>query len=752
MIFDLDCCVSVRRTRETKTMLASYFLRLPSASSRDVLCEEDVALEEKELEPKAHTVAVVKAGDAFWRLALPPQQATEDVLDEVTGAAKAADADEDQFGEVSTGKTGKTRVRDAKQPKAHGKTKKKAKSEEIIDYYAVLGLGKWGPDSTQKQIKTAYHRAILKYHPDKITVEQKAQGYEADKDPVFLAIQKAYETLSDETKRRGYDSQFDFDDSIPEVFESNDNNFFELYEPVFRRNARFSEKRPVPKLGNANTHMEGKEGVLEFYDFWFKFESWRDFSGFDEHNLEEAEDRYERRWMEKENKNARAKRKKAEYQRIRTLVERAHKHDPRVIAYNERLLLKRKAEKEERRLKREQYKAKLAADAQAIEKAKFDKQVAMQKKRKEQQLTENASRMKMKKLKRKWRKHCDSLGLDDDEGVAQLVVYLGLEKGTAELKRVVNEKASAQNVSNMIQEARDAKNADEEKRHLENAAKAKVAAMEHAAKVVPWTSDELSLLIKATKKYPGGSQRRWQMIGEMVNTLGLTSTRTKEECIAKAKEIMTKQKNDLTKRNNEEDLARGKMKTAKQEKSVASAATSDHKWSNTEAKLFERALKTFPASMDKKKRWEAISEAVGGNKSAKDCQVRFKELREDAASRAKKEASKTTESIKLSKLKKKGVGIAGKSQSTSTTTVPVLSSPGSQKTSQHVDSKSTKGWTTDEQKKLERALREFPRTMDKKERWKAIGKAVGSKSARECINRFKEIRALAASAAKNVEK
>lgn len=41
--------------------------------------------------------------------------------------------------------------------------------------------------------------------------------------------------------------------------------------------------------------------VNNFYEYWVNFESWRDFSLECEHDLEDAQDRYEKRWMMKEN-------------------------------------------------------------------------------------------------------------------------------------------------------------------------------------------------------------------------------------------------------------------------------------------------------------------------------------------------------------------------------------------------------------------------------------------------------------------
>ena len=51
-----------------------------------------------------------------------------------------------------------------------------------------------------------------------------------------------------------------------------------------------------------------------------EFESWRDFSQFMEHRVDEADSRDEKRWMEKQNANANKKRKQAEVQRIQNLV------------------------------------------------------------------------------------------------------------------------------------------------------------------------------------------------------------------------------------------------------------------------------------------------------------------------------------------------------------------------------------------------------------------------------------------------
>jgi diphthamide biosynthesis protein 4 len=71
------------------------------------------------------------------------------------------------------------------------------------DYYALLGITRSASPNT---IKAAYHRALLRLHPDK----QRPSG---DDDPSSSAniglVQDAYLTLSTTTQRAAYDAQFE---------------------------------------------------------------------------------------------------------------------------------------------------------------------------------------------------------------------------------------------------------------------------------------------------------------------------------------------------------------------------------------------------------------------------------------------------------------------------------------------------------------------------------------------------------------
>ena len=64
----------------------------------------------------------------------------------------------------------------------------------MTDHYAALGLGS---DATLADVKKAFRQKAALYHPDRNTA--------ADAPERFRAVQTAYEVLSDDVKRQGYD-------------------------------------------------------------------------------------------------------------------------------------------------------------------------------------------------------------------------------------------------------------------------------------------------------------------------------------------------------------------------------------------------------------------------------------------------------------------------------------------------------------------------------------------------------------------
>jgi len=84
--------------------------------------------------------------------------------------------------------------------------KVKLKQSKRKDYYKILGLKK---DATPDQIKKAYRKLALKWHPDKNS------GSEEEKEKankMFKDIGEAYAVLSDPQKRDRYDNGYDLED------------------------------------------------------------------------------------------------------------------------------------------------------------------------------------------------------------------------------------------------------------------------------------------------------------------------------------------------------------------------------------------------------------------------------------------------------------------------------------------------------------------------------------------------------------
>jgi len=245
-----------------------------------------------------------------------------------------------------------------------------------LDHYAVLGLSSRRYKATDYEIKIAHRKKVLKHHPDK-----KVSATGVSDDAFF--------------KWRQFDSVDEGvdDDNVPTGKESPE-RFYELWAPVFEREARFSKQTPVPSLGTKDST---KEEVDDFYNFFYNFDSWRSFEYLDSEVNEGSDNRDEKRYTEKKNRNERARRKKEDNARLRNLVDKALSLDPRIKAF-------RAAERAAREAKKNKGRpgvpgAKGAAEVAAEEQRKKEEAEKAAKEQAEKEQAEKVERDAAKKVR-----------------------------------------------------------------------------------------------------------------------------------------------------------------------------------------------------------------------------------------------------------------------------------------------------------------------------------------------------------------
>lgn len=303
------------------------------------------------------------------------------------------------------------------------------------DHYAVLGLSHLRYKATPQQIKIAHRKKVLKHHPDKKVSSLHASGASTPADSIyatinatsntnddafFKCISKAHEVLTNPSRRAQFDSvdpHFDPESSnsygckaaiefeilplpmdlpkpLPKSILSADAKkgvsfklFQDSFAPIFEREARFSKTPGAPLLGGEDATKEEVEG---FYDFWYNFDSWRSFEWLDKEVNEGSDSRDDKRYTEKKNKTDRARRKKEDTARVRSLVDFTLTLDPRIKRIKQ-------DEKDAREAKKKSKAGGNAnAEAAAAKAAEEAKKVEEAKKKEEE---ENAARADAKKAK-----------------------------------------------------------------------------------------------------------------------------------------------------------------------------------------------------------------------------------------------------------------------------------------------------------------------------------------------------------------
>ncbi|KAG8142531.1 hypothetical protein E2320_005756 [Naja naja] len=500
------------------------------------------------------------------------------------------------------------------------------------DHYSVLGLGQLRYKASQKQIKAAHKAMVLKHHPDKRKAAGEQIG-EGDND-YFTCITK------DPMKRRAFNSiDPTFDNTVPSKSEAKE-NFFEVFAPVFERNARWSNKKNVPKLGDMSSSFDE---VDAFYSFWYNFDSWREFSYLDEEEKEKAECRDERRWIEKQNRAGRSLRKKEEMNRIRTLVDNSYSCDPRIKKFKEEERAKKEAEKkakveakrkeQEEKERQRQAELEMARLAKEKEEEEARQQTLLMKKEKDiQKKAIKKERQKLRTTCKNWNyfsdneaesvkmmeeveKLCDRLELASLQCLNEALTSTTKDEGKAAVLKQIEQ------VNEQVR--REKEEAEARMRQATKSSEKSTSGSVGGSK--NWSEDDLQLLIKAMGSY---CQLHEFALYHRDKTNG-------ERCYQQSKEppetwyryLYPHQKDDINKKafdkfKKEHGVIPQADSAAPSERFEVSF-TDATPWTTEEQKLLEQALKTYPVNTPE--RWEKIAASVPG-RSKKDCMKRYKEL------------------------------------------------------------------------------------------------------------------------------
>ncbi|NXM67762.1 DJC21 protein, partial [Serilophus lunatus] len=228
-------------------------------------------------------------------------------------------------------------------------------------YYEVLGVSR---DSGEEELKRAYRRLALRWHPDK-NLENAEEAAEQ-----FRLIQAAYDVLSDPQERAWYDNHREAllkggvggeyqDDSLDLLcyftvscysgYGDDEKGFFAVYRQVFEKLAQEEmeymiqkDTEDFPMFGYSQSDYDTV--VHPFYAYWQSFCTRKNFAWKEEYDTRQASNRWEKRAMEKENKKTREKARKERNELIRQLVSFIRKRDKRVQAHR-KLVEEQNAEK-----------------------------------------------------------------------------------------------------------------------------------------------------------------------------------------------------------------------------------------------------------------------------------------------------------------------------------------------------------------------------------------------------------------------
>ncbi|KAG6544426.1 hypothetical protein Mapa_014064 [Marchantia paleacea] len=255
-------------------------------------------------------------------------------------------------------------------------------------WYSILGVSQ---TATAEEIRTAYRKEALKWHPDKIQQSGASPQQCQEATVRFQSINQANEVLGDPTERAWYDkhrneilssgtASKDFEFSVwsffsPSIFSGfgeTGKGFFKVYGDVFKKIHKkeqlFAKAYGMGPIGESpsigSLHTDYSE-VDAFYKFWLGFATVKDFAWCDEYRISDARNRKERRLMEEENAKIRKRERRDFNDAVRQLATFVKKRDRRVLDKQLELQMKQLQKEKELKERRQRMQEEKLAKARA---------------------------------------------------------------------------------------------------------------------------------------------------------------------------------------------------------------------------------------------------------------------------------------------------------------------------------------------------------------------------------------------------
>jgi DnaJ homolog subfamily C member 2 len=525
---------------------------------------------------------------------------------------------------------------------------------------------------------------VLRHHPDK----RKGKGENINPDDdYFTCITRAYEFLGVPLKRRSYDSvDSQFNDDLPTQSEI-DKDFYKALGPCFKLNSRWSEKKNVPLLG---TEESERSHVERFYDFWYDFQSWREYSYLDEEDKDKGQDRDERRWIDKQNKQMRLKKKKEEMARIRQLVDLAYNNDPRIVKFKREEKDKKLAAKKAKQTAAQAQKAEEERQAKEVAAAKLkaaeEEQKRIEQLQKEREIQKRALKKERKAL-RDFAKSNDYFvtdgsdkikNIEDLEKICEAFKLLELQDLN---KRIQDNLSQGQQVFfeavNVME-----KQQDEERQkslqsssYVNNIGKNTQTPLASINKKNLWSNENIQLLIKAVNIFPAGTNQRWEVVANFIN---LHATNLPENVKFNSKDVLGKAKD---------------------------IQSSDFTKNDLKVQMNQKAFESFEKG---KKELKIVDNSEISTKDSGDVK---KENKVNGEPKVNGHAENPEAKMN-----------GNTAPAPAPTPAPVVEA---------------KTWTKEEQSVLEQAIKTYP--VSTAERWDRIAECLPNRTKKECLKRVKEL-------------